>query len=159
MTDIILDGNMAVSLVTTIPDISAPVAATVAAGTDISLLLTPDGLAGFDAATNWVPNAGLGAVFETQLPGTVSYGDMSLTFKWQAGADAIWAMLIRGYLTNIVIRRRIARATAWTAGQAAEVYPIVCGQYTPVPYERNSLARFKVPFGLSAEPNLRAVVA
>ena len=159
MVDIILDGNMAVSLATTIPDISAPVADTIAAGTSIELLLTPDGMAGFEASTNWVPNAGLGAIFETQLPGTISYGDMSLTFKWQSGSDVIWNMLVTGYNTNVVVRRRVARAAAWTAGQAVEVYPITCGQYTPVPYDRNSLARFTVPIGLSAQPNLRAVVA
>jgi hypothetical protein len=116
-------------------------------------------LAGFESTTNWVNNSALGSTFDTQLPGTVSYGDMSLEFKWQAGTDTLFNLLIFGYQTNLVIRRRVLRATAIAASQQVEVYPITCGQYTPTAYERNSLARFKVPVGLSSEPNLRAVVA
>lgn len=159
MPDVILDGYIRIGLVPTIPDISAPVAATIAAGTDISLLLTPDGLNGFASTTNWVNNSALGSTFDTNLPGTVSYSDMSLTFKWQSGTDTLFNTLIFGYQTNVVIRRRILRTTSWTAAQLVEVYPVTCGQYTPSAYERNSLARFTVPLGLSSEPNLRAVVA
>jgi hypothetical protein len=85
MADVIIDGYINIWLVPTIPNIAAPVAATIAAGNAIELLLTPDGLAGFESTTNWVNNSALGSTFDTQLPGTVSYGDMSLQFKWQAG--------------------------------------------------------------------------
>ena len=159
MADVIIDGYIRISLVTTIPNIAAPVASTLTAGTSIEMLLTPEGLNGFESTTNWVNNSALGSTFDTQLPGTVSYGDMSLEFKWQAGTDTVFNTLIFGYSTNVVIRRRVLRTTAWTAGDLVEVYPVTCGQYTPTGYERNSLARFKVPLGLSAEPNLRAVVA
>jgi hypothetical protein len=106
-----------------------------------------------------VNNSALGSTFDTQLPGTVSYADLSLMFKWQSGTDTIWSTLVFGYQTNIVIRRRILRTTAFAATQPVEVYPVTVGQYTPQPYERNSLARFSVPLGLNAEPQLRAVVA
>jgi hypothetical protein len=159
MADVIIDGYINIWLVPTIPNIAAPVAATIAAGNAIELLLTPDGLAGFESTTNWVNNSALGSTFDTQLPGTVSYGDMSLQFKWQAGVDTLWNLLVFGYQTNVVVRRRILRTTAIAASQAVEVYPVTCGQYTPAGYERNSLARFSVPIGLSSEPNLRAVVA
>jgi hypothetical protein len=112
-----------------------------------------------EATTNWVNNSALGSTFDTQLPGTVSFGDMSLQFKWQSGTDTIWNLLVLGYQTNLVIRRRILRTIAVAASQPVEVYPITCGQYTPAGYERNSLARFSVPIGLNSEPNLRAVVA
>ncbi len=159
MPDIIIDGYIRISLVPTIGNIAAPTVAELNAGTPIELLLTPEGLNGFESSTNWVNNSALGSTFDTQLPGTVSYGDMSLQFKWQSGVDTLFNTLIFGYSTNVVIRRRILRATAWTAAQPAEVYPVTCGQYTPAGYERNSLARFAVPIGLSSEPNLRAVVA
>lgn len=159
MADVIIDGYIRISLVPSIPNIAAPVAATLTAGTAIELLLTPEGLNGFESTTNWVNNSALGSTFDTQLPGTVSYGDMSLQFKWQAGTDTLFNTLVFGYQTNIVIRRRVLRATAWTAGDLVEVYPVTCGQYTPANYERNSLARFNIPVGLSSEPNLRAVVA
>jgi hypothetical protein len=160
MADQIIDGYINAWLVPTIPNIAAPVAATIAAGTAIELLLTPEGLAGLESTTNWVNNSALGSTFDTQLPGTVSYGDMSLEFKWQAGVDTLFGLLTFGYQTNLVIRTGYLRSTAITAGQSPlEVYPITCGQYTRTAYERNSLRRFKVPIGLSSEPNLRAVCA
>jgi len=159
MPDVIIDGYINIWLVPTIPNIAAPVAATIAAGTAIEMLLTPEGLNGFESTTNWVDNSALGSTFGTQLPGTVSYGDMSLQFKWQSGTDTLWNTLVFGYQTNVVIRRRILRTTAIAASQPVEVYPVTCGQYTPAAYERNSLARFSIPIGLNSEPNLRAVVA
>lgn len=159
MADVILDGNITVWLVPTIPNIAAPVAATITAGIDISLSLTPDGLSGFASTTNWVDNSALGSTFNTKLPGTVDFGDMSLTFKWQAGTDTLFNLLAYNYQTNVVIRRRVARATAATAGQLVEVYPVACGQYSPNDYERNTLTKFTIPIGTLLEPNLRAVVA
>jgi hypothetical protein len=159
MADVIIDGFIRISLVPTIANIAAPTTTELNAGTSIELLLTQEGLAGFESTTNWVNNSALGSTFDTQLPGTVSYGDMSLQFKWQSGTDTLWNLLVYGYSTNVVVRRRVLRATAWTTSQSVEVYPAQCGQYTPAGYERNSLARFSVPIGLSSEPNLRAVVA
>lgn len=160
MADQIIDGYINAWLVPVIPDKSAPVAATITAGTAIELLLTPEGLQGLESTTNWVPNSGLGSTFDTQLPGTVGYGDMMLEFKWQAGTDTLFGLLTFGYQTNLVIRTGYLRATPVTAGQSPlEVYPITCGQYTRPAYERNSLRRFRVPIGLSGEPYLRAVVA
>lgn len=159
MPDVIIDGYIRVSLVPTIANIAAPTTTELNAGTSIEMLLTPEGLNGFESTTNWVNNSALGSTFDTQLPGTVAFGDMGLQFKWQSGTDTLFNLLVYGYSTNVVIRRRVLRATAWTAAQVAEVYPVQCGQYTPAAYERNSLARFSVPIGLSTEPNLRAVVA
>jgi hypothetical protein len=159
MPDVVIDGYINVWLVPTIPNIAAPIAATIAAGTDISLSLTPEGLNGFESTTNWVNNSALGSTFDTQLPGTVGYGDMSLQFKWQSGTDTLFNLLVLGYQTHVVIRRRVLRSVAVAASQSVEVYPVTCGQYTPAGYERNSLARFSVPIGLNSEPNLRAVVA
>jgi len=158
MADVVIDGYINIWLVPTIPNIAAPVAATIAAGNAIELSLTQEGLNGFASTTNWVNNSALGSTFDTQLPGTVSYGDMSLQFKWQSGTDTLWNLLVLGYQTNVVVRRRLLRATAIAATQPVEVYPVTCGQFTPEGYERNSLARFTVPIGLRAEPELRAVV-
>ena len=159
MADVIIDGYINAWLVPVIPNIAAPVAATIAAGNAIEMQLTQEGLNGLEATTNWVNNSALGSTFDTQLPGTVSYGDMSLQFKWQAGTDTLWNLLILGYQTNLVVRRRILRTIAVASTQPVEVYPVTCGQFTPAGYERNSLARFTVPIGLNSEPNLRAVVA
>lgn len=159
MADVIMDGYWTVWLVPTIPNINAPVAATIAAGTDISLSLTRDGLAGFATSTNWVDTSALGSTFSTKRPGTVDAGDMSLTFKWQAGADALFNLLVFGYETNVVVRRRILRSTAVAASQLVQVYPIACGQYTGADFESNTVDRFTIPVGPSLEPALRAVVA
>src|SRR5215207_5022339 len=105
MADVVLDGRINVWLVTTIPNIAAPVAATIAAGNAIEMLLTREGLAGFESTTNWVNNSPLGGTFDTKLPGTISFGDMSLEFKWQSGVDALWTLLQLGYETHVVVRR------------------------------------------------------
>ena len=159
MADVIIDGYIRVSSVPTIANLAAPTAAELNAGISYEMLLTQDGLQGFASTTNWVENSALGSTFDTKLPGTVAFGDMALTFKWQAGTDTIFNTLVYGYQTNIVIRARVLRATAFTATQLVEVYPVTCGQYSRAEYERNSLARFIVPVGLNAEPQLRAVVA
>jgi hypothetical protein len=159
MADVIIDGYIRVSSVPSIASLAAPTAAELNAGVAWEMFLTPEGLTGFASTTNWVNNSALGSTFDTQLPGTVSFGDMSVEFKWQAGTDTIYNTLIFGYSTNIVIRRRILRATTFASTQPVEVYPVICGQFTPTEYERNSLARFRVPVGLSIEPQLRAVVA
>ena len=158
MSDIVLDGNIRVSSVPSIGTLSAPTAAELNAGIVYESLLTQDGLAGFQSTTNWVNNAPLGSDFDTVLPGTVSYTDMSLTFKWQTGTDTIFNTLVKGYETNIVIRFRFPKATAFAATQLVQVYPITVGQFTPANPERNSLTRFTVPVGLRLEPQLRAVV-
>src|SRR4249919_578501 len=136
MADVIIDGYINVWLVPVIPNIAAPVAATIAAGNAIEMQLTQEGLNGLESTTNWVNNSALGSTFDTQLPGTVSYGDMSLQFKWQSGVDTLWNLLVLGYQTYMVCRRRILRTVAITAGQSVEVYPITCGQFTPAGYER-----------------------
>ena len=159
MADVVIDGFIRVSSVPSIGTLSAPTAAELNAGVPYELLLTQDGLVGFQSTTNWVNNAALGSVFDTVLPGTVGYTDMALQFKWQSGTDTIFNTLVFGYETNIVIRRRVLRATTFSASQLVEVYPVTVGQYTPAEYERNSLARFRVPIGLRSEPQLRAVVA
>jgi hypothetical protein len=159
MADVIIDGYIKIWGVPTISNIAAPTTAELNAGVSYEMLLTPDGLNGFASTTNWVNNSALGSTFDTQLPGTVAFGDMSLQFKWQSGTDTIFNTLVFGYETHIVVRRRVLRATAWTASQLVEVYPVTCGQYTPAEYERNSLARFTIPVGVRSEPNLRAVVA
>lgn len=158
MADVIMDGYTTVWLVPTIPNLAAPVAATITAGIDISMSLTRDGLQGFASTTNWVDNSALGSTFNTKLPGTVDFGDMSLTFKWQAGTDTLFNLLVYGYSTNVVLRRRILRATGATAGQLVQTYPVQCGQFTPADFETNTVDRFTVPVGLTVEPQLRAVI-
>jgi hypothetical protein len=159
MADVIIDGFIKVWSVPSISNLAAPTVAELNAGVAYEMNLTQDGLTGFASTTNWVDNAALGSTFDTRLPGTVSFGDMALTFKWQSGSDGIYNTLVYGYQTNIVIRARVLRATAWTIGQLVEVYPVTCGQFSRAEYERNTLARFTVPVGLNAEPQLRAVVA
>jgi hypothetical protein len=132
MADVIIDGYIRISLVPTIANIAAPTTTELNAGTSIELLLTQEGLNGFESTTNWVNNSALGSTFDTQLPGTVSYGDMSLQFKWQAGTDTLWNLLVYGYSTNVVVRRRVLRATAWTTSQSVEVYPVSAAS-TPRP--------------------------
>jgi hypothetical protein len=67
--------------------------------------------------------------------------------------------LIYGYATNIVIRRDVAEATAWTASDKVEVYPVICGQTRNLNPAPNEDHKYEVPLFPSAQPNDRATVA
>lgn len=159
MADVIINGNWRIWSVPSIANIAAPTTTELNAGVAYEMLLTPDGFQGFATTTNWVDTSPLGGTFATKQPGTVDFGDMSLTFKWQSGVDTIFNTLVINYATNIVVRRRVPRATAWTSGQLLQVYPIVCGQFTPRDYESNVVDTFTVPVGPSLAPELRSVIA
>jgi hypothetical protein len=49
--------------------------------------------------------------------------------------------------------------TAWTSGQALEVYPVVCGREKRLQPTANSIEKWEMPFTISGQPNLRAAVA
>jgi hypothetical protein len=119
MADVIIDGYINIWLVPTIPNIAAPVAATIAAGNAIELLLTPDGLAGFESTTNWVNNSALGSTFDTQLAGHRLLRRHVVAVQvagW--GGHAVEPARSSATQTNVVIRRRILRTTAIAANAA-----------------------------------------
>lgn len=160
MADIVVDGTVKCSWLTTIADISAPTVAELNAGISLETTLMRDGgLSGFKAETADVENTKVAGTFDTVLPGMASFSNTMLRFAKQSGTDTIYDTLTRGTAGYVVIRRSIPRTTAWTAGQEVQVFPATCGQTSWMDAEKNTLDRYEIPTKLSDEPDLRATVA
>jgi hypothetical protein len=161
MTDALADGNIRVMFVPTIANIAAPTVAEINAGTRISSVMTADGLIGFEAETADVDNSSIESTFDTKTIGRASYtGTMFRLKKQKAGEpDPVYDLLVRGTEGYAVIRRDIPADTAVAADQPVEVYPGIVGEIRLLPPEPNSTRKYEVPWKISAEPDLRAVVA
>lgn len=159
MSDIPSDGRTRVAIVASIANIAAPTVAELNAGILLTFLVTRDGLMNFEPTTAKVDASSLGDVFDISTTGTDSYGETGLRMKKQTGTDTVYITMIKGYETNIVIRRDIDRNTAWAASQVVEVYPVVCGRRKRLTPEKDTLTRYEVPTMIRSEPNLDAIVA
>ena len=160
MADIPIDGKVKVYEVATIANLAAPTVIELNAGTQLEHLMTPDGLAGFEPDTAEVDTSALNSTFDTKTTGRASFSGTMLRLKKQAGTDAIYDTLVREYATHIVVRRDGSLASdAWTAADAVEVYPVICGEVRNLPPEANSVQRYEVPVLVNEEPELRAVAA
>jgi len=159
VTDSAYDGRVKVYSVPSISNIAAPTTTELNAGTDLSSLITPDGLVGFSPDTAAVDNSALNSTFTTTVPGRTSYSGTGLRLKKQTGTDSVYNTLINTYATNIVIRRDVTSSTAWTSTQAIEVYPVTCGEVQNAEVAPNTLHTYFVPMLISSAPNLRAAVA
>lgn len=160
MADLITDGFTKVWTVPSISNISSPTTTELNAGTALEGLLTPDGLSGFQPTTAAVDTTALNSTFDTAIPGRVSFSNMGLTLKKQSqAADSVYNTLILNYATNIVIRRGVASTTAWTTGQAVEVYPVVVAQVANQDPAANTVQKYQIPLMPSASPQLRGAVA
>lgn len=158
MADIIVDGKVKVALVDSISDISAPTAAELAAGTDITDQLTADGLVGFQPDTAEVDTTSLQSTFDTKQPGRASYSGTMLRLKKQ-DTDTVYNTYVKDTATHVVIRRDGTPATtAFTAADEVEVYPVVCGETSNIDPEPNTVQRWELPVMVSTQPDLRATV-
>lgn len=159
MADVLADGNTRVSFVPTIADIAAPTTTELDAGTDLQWVITADGLIGFEASTAEVDNSALASKFDTKDIGRGSFSGTMLRLKRQSGTDTVRETLVRGTSGYITIRRGVDEATAWTAAQGVEVYPVRIGTRRNLPPEMNSVEKYEVPTVITSEPELDAVVA
>jgi len=159
VADIYVDGFIRVAFVPTIANIAAPTTAELNAGTLLSSIVTADGLVGFEATTAEVDTTALDSTFDTKGIGRDSFDGTMLRLKKQDATDTVYNLLVRGTLGFIVIRRDVASATAWTAAQKVEVFPIVCGRERNLAPEANTVRRYEIPTMVTSAPNLRAVVA
>ncbi|HTI26187.1 MAG TPA: hypothetical protein VL652_34680 [Kutzneria sp.] len=161
MADVLTDGNTRVAYAPTISNIAAPTTTELNAGILLQSVLTADGLVNFESSTDKVDNTALNSKFSTAVPGRPSFGDTRLRLKKQASGDTAYSTLITATAGYIVIRRDVAETTAWTSTQPVEVYPIICGEVSLLPPDggNQSVRKYEVPVIISAQPNLRAVVA
>jgi hypothetical protein len=128
--DLLGDGNIKVTFVAgsgAVASVTAPLASALNGGTDLQERMTRDGL-DIDPDQEAVDNTSLASTKETEDAGTVKES-IELTYKRAQATvdDTAYNTLVPGQLGFLAIRRNMAHATAWAAGQEAEIYPVRCG--------------------------------
>jgi hypothetical protein len=160
MADILADGKIRIFLVPTIANMAAPTTTEIAAGTELTKLVTFDGMIGFEADTAYAESTPIDGKYDTMMPDRVSFSNPALRLKKQTGTDTAHITMVYGYAAYLVIRRDVDSATAIASGDKVEVYQIACGETKRLNVEKNTVARYEVPLGFTpSQPNLRATVA
>lgn len=159
MSDLISDGKTRVYWVGSIANINSPTVAELNAGTDYTARITPDGLK-LDPSTADVDTSSLASTFDTKTVGRVGF-DVEVTFKRAdtGPEDLPYTTLKYGVSGYLAVRRGVAYATAWTAGQHAEVYPITCGEPQNSSPAANEVMKFVSPMKVTSAPATAATVA
>lgn len=159
--DFASDGQIRVYWVTSIANIAAPTVAELNAGTDLTPVMTADGLVGFEPNTADVDTSSLNSTFDTKTIGRDSFSGTLVRLKKQTGGtDSVYnTMNNRGGSGWVVIRRDVAYATAWTASQKCEVYPTVLGPIRRLAPVANNVTKYEVDTKISSSPNLNATVS
>lgn len=159
MPDSLADGRTRVAFVASISNQAAPTVAELNAGILLHSVMTADGLEGYEASTADVDNSALDSVFDTKTNGRVSYSGTLLRIKKQTGTDTVYDTLVKDVTGFTAVRRDMTAATAWSAGQKVEIYPIICGETRFLKPEPNSVRKYEVETKITSTPTLRATVA
>lgn len=153
MADIVVDGLVQVWFVTTISNQAAPTAAEVTGGTKLGPVLKADGLENFNPTSAKIDTTSIESTFDTAVNGRTSFGDTALVLKKQLTSDTVYTALgtsgTNGYL---VMRFGVAAATAATAAQKVDVYPVQLGQAGKI-IEAGTVVRYRVPCAVSSLPS------
>lgn len=153
------DGMVKVYFVATIANKAAPTTAELNAGTDLSNFVRKGGLKVPNSQNN-VDNASLAETFDAQVVG--SYGGpitLECFRDGTSGSDTAWNLITYGLTGFVVVRRGISNATAWTAAQKAEVYPVMFHEPVMADTATNEAAWFTAMGAGTSAPNAKATVA
>lgn len=159
MADSNADGRIKIYQVPSIANIAAPTVAELNAGVDLSGLMTPDGLVGFEPDTGDVDTSKINSTFSTTAAGRASFSGTLIRLIKQTGVDTVYNTLVYGFATNIVVRRDVVSGTAWATADKVEVYPVQCGEIRNLAPEQNAVHKYEVLTKITNQPNLRATVA
>jgi hypothetical protein len=158
MAKMLADGNVKATLVLAIPDIAAPVAATLNAGVDLECLITADGLSvSVDEAVVALP--ALCETFDAESPGRAKYAiDLTMYRHVATVDDVAWTTMIRGLTGFLVLRYGVDVDTAYTAADKVLVFPGTAGERKPNPTTANGGVTFGSRWYVSTQPELDGVV-
>ncbi len=153
------DGMITVVYTASVANKAAPTTAEIAAGTPLSVWITKDGLT-VPANQNMVDDSSLAETFDSQVVGSFG-GPITMTMKRDGtpANDTAWNLITYGLTGFIIVRRGLAVATAWAAGQKAEVYPVMFHEPVPMQTATNEQGRFSATAAVTSQPNLKATVA
>lgn len=159
MADIVVDGLVQVWFVTTISSTAAPTAAEITAGTKLGPYLRADGLENFNPTSQRIDTTSIESTFDTAVNGRTSFGDTAMVLKKQLTSDTAYTALgTSGTNGYIVMRFGVAAATAATASQKVDIYPVQLGQAGKI-IEAGTVVRYRVPAAVSSLPVYEVTVA
>jgi hypothetical protein len=145
-TAIPADGNVKVTYVVSIASPSAPAASELTAGTSIDLQCY---LNEFSPGTDQgsIPDQRICQTQDNERPGRKKE-TLEVTYVYQAQSPAATdnkaqATLAEGTAGYIAARWGMAQATAWAAGQYADVWTVTAGVPVKMPPEADGLLRIK----------------
>ena len=146
-----------VSTANDIVDISAPTAAEIAAGTDLTGFLIS---LNASSQGNTVPTPSFDTLFETSVPGTVS-AQFSADFYRDDATDTAWDTLPRATTGFFVISRFGGSGTdnLPIAADEVEVWPVTVTSRTQQNMSSNQVQMFSVQCSIPVEPAEAAIVA
>lgn len=151
------EGNSLFYYVPAIANIAAPTVAELNAGTNLTAFVPPDGWNPTTTQNN-VDIASLADTFDVMVIGTEG-GPITVTFMRNNTADTAWNLMVRGLTGFWAFREGIAVATAWTAAQPAQIYPMQSHHPIANQTARNAVRTFNVTTAVTSAPNRKAVVA
>lgn len=154
------DGNTRYDWVAAIADTSAPSAAALNAGVQLSCYLTDDG---------WQPGMEQQAIVDNRICSTQDFEGAgrykrSLAIKYVENptvpaSNLAYSTLIPGTLGFVVERRGVPVDTAYAAAQKVTVWPVQVGQRQPQPPEANTKLKQMQNMYVTASVVIDAVVA
>lgn len=153
------DGMIRVTFAPTVANKAAPTTAELNAGTLLTNFITKDGLT-VPTNQNFVDNSALDETFDSQVVGSFG-GPISMTMKRDGtpANDTAWNLITYGLTGFVVVRRGVESATAWTAAQKAEVYPVMWHEPVPNQTATNEQGTFSAQAAVTSQPNSKATVA
>ena len=159
MSDLLGDGNVKVTFVLNIANISLPTASELNGGVDLQEVLTKEGL-DIKPDQSAVDNTSLASRAETEDAGTSKY-QITLTWKKQQleADDVAYTALTPGTLGYLAVRRDRAHETAWAADDPVETYPVRCGVFGRQPPKLNEPQVVEQKMFNHQAPDTEAVVA
>jgi hypothetical protein len=146
-----------VDWVVTLSSTTAPTAAQLNAGTNLSTLVTKDGV-NVSLSNNKVSTATIATITDTEVPGSTG-ASVTLTGLRDDSADTFWNLAVYNTAGFVVIRRGILYSTSYSAAQKVEVYPAKMFNPIPAPSAANTSQTFTVEFAVTGEIQLKATVA
>lgn len=138
-----------------VADINTPNVLEIEAGTDLSCLLTKDGLA-LNITNNNVDGGELCTRFDAQTAGSVGAAPTLKFYRYYDEDDA-WDLVNWGDTGFLIIRRGLNVSVSWAMGQNIEVYAGQFGEPQMANSAANTNQTFEVPMVASAM-NQKAVI-
>lgn len=159
MSDMLTDGQIRVQFVPTIASTSAPTATELNAGTDLSCLITADGLdVSVDEEKISIPK--LCDTTNAEAPGRATYSvELTCVRKTIPTEDKAWSTLLRGTKGYLVLRYGTASATAFAASDKVVIFPGAAGERKLQKPEANNAVKFSSHWFVSAPPTYDAAVS